>query len=485
MSLRLAAVLSVVVLSGCNGPVATATLAITGVTVIDVRDGSRIQDAVLVVEGTRFRAVGPGRETAIPAASRVVDARGKYVIPGLWEMHAHIMSPAEAEVFFPLFVAHGIVGIRDAGGDVGGDEGLTPSQFRDLAARLPYAPQIAACGASIDGPALRRFGAAAIVDKQAGQGVACIKLMSLIPRAGLFDIMARARERGLPVVGHVPIGVSAAEASDLGVRTLEHALAEILVTVSKREPALRAERLAAAGSGLSPGEQEMLLFTPPTEALFSTWRDDKAAALFHRFVANHTWNTPTLMIFAVRRPALSDDTAFWNDPNLTLVPRAWVDSWRPEHTKHWLAGVPRSDVPAYLARFATWNHAQLDLVRRMHVAGVGFLAGTDVSNWNMLVPGVSLHDELGQFVEAGLSPLEALQTATINPARYLGIEDSVGTVAAGKRADLVLLDADPTASISNTKKIAAVLLGGRLIERNELNRILDDARRRAAEGPPQ
>jgi imidazolonepropionase-like amidohydrolase len=131
------------------------------------------------------------------------------------------------------------------------------------------------------------------------------------------------------------------------------------------------------------------------------------------------------------------------------------------------------------------HRAKIDLVRRMHDAGVGFLAGTDVSNWNFTVPGASLHSELQWFTEAGLTPLEALQTATLNPAKYLGIENSSGTVEVGKRADLLVLDADPTERIANARRISAVVLSGRLVDRNELDRILDGARKRAVGVPRQ
>ena len=166
------------------------------------------------------------------------------------------------------------------------------------------------------------------------------------------------------------------------------------------------------------------------------------------------------------------------------MPKDWLESWQPDRNQ-FLAGMPRSELPGASLRFEATHRAHLDLVRRMHAAGVSFLAGTDVSNWNFTVPGVSLHRELVQFVEAGFSPLEALQTATINPAKYLAITDSAGVIAAGKRADLLVLDADPTENIANTKRISVVVLGGSLIDRNELDGMLEGARQRAAAAPGQ
>ena len=164
------------------------------------------------------------------------------------------------------------------------------------------------------------------------------------------------------------------------------------------------------------------------------------------------------------------------------MPKDWVSAWRPQRNQ-FLEGLPQSSIPEYIRRMEATHRAKIDLVRRMHDAGVGFLAGTDASNWNFTVPGTSLHSELQWFTDAGLTPLEAVQTATLNPAKYLGMEDSGGTVEVGKRGDLLVLDADPTEKITNTRRIFAVVLGGHLIDRNELNQMIERARKRATEVP--
>ncbi len=449
---------------------AEVLLAVTGVTVIDVRNGSRIANAIVLVEAGRITAVGAARGVRIPSGARVVSARGKYVIPGLWDMHTHIQNQRELEVIFPLLVAHGILGIRDAGG-------LLPREFRELGKRHEYVPQVVACGTAVDGPAPAGAADAAIVDELADKGVDYIKILSMVPRERFLAIMSRAKQRGLHVAGHVPIAVSAGEASDAGLRTMEHLL-EILVNISSRESELRAARLAALSGRTEFVDQVLVLAFPTIEPFLSDWSDAKASALFKKFGVNHTWQTPTLELFRVWGAALGDDPEFWKNPDLAFVPKDWRDSWRPERSR-FLTAVSPSERPGVILRMKAWHRAQLDLVRRMHATGVGFLAGTDVSQWNFMVPGTSLHDELARLVEAGLTPLESLQTATINPAEYLGITDSAGTVAAGKRADFLVLDADPTESIANTKRISAVVGGGQLLDRNELNRMLDSARQTA------
>jgi hypothetical protein len=451
-------------------------LAITGATIIDIRDGSRTSDTVIVIDSGKIAAVGRAGETQIPSGARIVDARGKYVIPGLWDVHTHIQNQRELEIFFPLFIAHGVVGIRDM-------DGLFPSEFKALGSKQEYVPQVVASGKAVAGPTPAGAADASIVDELADKGVDYIKIYSLVPRRRFLAIAARAKERGLHIAGHIPISVTALEASDAGLRTMEH-LWEIYINASTRESELRAERLAALDKPMSIAERELVFAFPPVEPLLSTWSDEKASALFGTLAADQVWQTPTLLPNAVRAPALSNDPSFWNDPNLALMPRHWVDAWRPERNQ-FMAGVPAAEVPYYRERMEAAYRAQLELTRRMHEAGVGFLAGTDTSNWNFTVPGISLHDELARFVDAGFTPLQALQTATINPAKYLGIDGETGTIEPGKRADLLILDADPTETIANTKRIFAVVLRGSLIDRNELDSILAAARQRASEPPAE
>jgi hypothetical protein len=461
-------------LAGCSRQPVRPTLAVTGATVINVRDGRRTTDTTVLIEDGSIIRIGPAGDVPIPSYASTIAARGKYVIPGLWDVHVHIQNARELEVFIPLLIAHGVLGIRDM-------EGLLPREFSELGSRQSYLPHIVACGTYIDGKARAGVPDAAIVDELAEKGVNCIKVGSLVPREPFFTIASRALERGLPLVGHVPIAVSAGEASDAGLRTMEH-LWEILGTISTRETELRGARVTALARSLSPAELESVLAFPPTEPLVSTRSDAKASALYKKFVANHTWQTATLINHEARLRAFKADSSFWDDPDLRLMPKDWVDAWRPERNQ-FLEGLPQSAIPEYIGRMQATHRAKLDLVRQMHDAGVDFLAGTDVSNWNFTVPGTSLHSELQWFTQAGLTPLEALQTATLNPAKYLGMEDASGTVDVGKRGDLLVLDADPTEKIENTRRIIAVVLGGHLIDRNELNQMLEGARKRATEIP--
>jgi hypothetical protein len=261
---------------------AGTVLAVSGATVIDVRDGSRISGAAILVEDGRISAIGPADQTAVPSTARIIDARGKYVIPGLWDVHTHIQNQRELDVFIPLLVANGVVGIRDCGG-------LFPQEFRTLGQKQRYRPRVFASGRAVDGAALADVADAAIIDELADKGVDFIKILSLVPRERFLTVAKRARERGLHTAGHIPTAVPAAEASDAGLRTMEH-FDEILLNVSSREEELRATRLATM-SRLSATFSDLVWEQafPTIEPFLSTWNDDKASALFAKFVKNGTW----------------------------------------------------------------------------------------------------------------------------------------------------------------------------------------------------
>src|SRR5262249_15122549 len=209
------AFLLLVLVLGCSRVPTPPVLALTGATVINPADGSRITGPVLIQNGL-ISAVGSDGAVQIPSDAKIVDARGKYVIPGLWDMHVHIRNQQELDLFFPLLIAHGILGIRDC-------EGLSPSEFRNLAQRQEYAPRIFASGPAIDG--LTPDGVAdpaADVDARAIQGVDFIKVFSMLPRGRFLAIADRARKHGLGIAGHVPLAMNAGEASDAGMQTMEH-----------------------------------------------------------------------------------------------------------------------------------------------------------------------------------------------------------------------------------------------------------------------
>lgn len=410
---------------------------------------------------------------------RIIEAKGKFLIPGLWDMHIHLGPP---DIFFPLLVANGITGVREM------FTGIPISTIRQWRI-LPDTPRIVAPG-FLDGPPMLSNGppppgafAIATPDQArfavralAATGVDFLKVYSSVPRDAYFALAAEARAIGIPFAGHVPEEVSPAEASEAGQRSEEH-LINIMLACSTDEEKLRAARIATMLSQTISGEERMRdLAFPDPAGLFDTYSQSKAAALFQTFVKNGTWQTPTLVLLDGFAHARDQD--FIDDPRRKYLPKAWTQAWDPRNTfflKDLFVkdGAPNdSRYNALNVRVRVLLERYEQLVGDMHRAGVEFLAGTDANGLNPVFPAFGLHRELELLVASGLTPLEALQCATRNPARYFGQAGQGGTIEIGKAADLVLLNADPLADIRNTERIEAVVMRGRYFSREDLDGLL-------------
>jgi imidazolonepropionase-like amidohydrolase len=392
-----------------------------------------------------------------------VDGSGKFLIPGLWDMHVHMVFgdwfPRGKEVTLPLFIANGVTGVRDMGGELE----VLQQWRKEIAAGTLIGPRMVISGPMLDGPQPRFPSSIAIktpedgrraVDDLKRRGADFIKLQSLIPREAVFAIAEEARRQGISFVGHVPDSVRAAEASNAGQKSFEH--------------------LIGIFEGSSPLEDEFLK-GPKTESKFlSTYDPARAAALFALLAKNHTWQCPTLVW--ERGGNLIDQTNFARDVRARYVPAYWKDVTWKRFTEQIMHDFNTDD----LATRRRFVEKELEVVNAMHRAGVSFLAGTDTPPGVYIFPGFSLHEELQRFVAAGFTPMEALQTATLNPAKFLGMDDRLGTVEKGKFADLVLLDANPLDDIRNTQKIAGVIANGRYFSRTDLDKMLAGVQEAAA-----
>jgi imidazolonepropionase-like amidohydrolase len=304
-----------------------------------------------------------------------------------------------------------------------------------------------------------------VVDFLQKRGADFIKVIQL-PREEYFAVAAEAKQDGIPFVGHVPTRVTSIEASNAGQKSIEHIIySSLAFDCSSNEEELRKKGLDASARA---DEQGVADATDEANRTFST---EKAAALWSTFRRNGTWVTPTLFSIRANAHRLEDSR---NDPQLAYLPIALRKEWEPPKS-------PTKDD----RDTAEWWERQFEndrkLTGEMHRAGVRLLAGSDSLDRYVFV-GISLHEELKQLVGAGLTPLEALQTATRNPADFLGRKDT-GIIAAGKRADLVLLDGNPLDDIANTRKISSVVLNGRYLSRAELDSMLSSARAAAAAVP--
>jgi hypothetical protein len=431
--------------------------AFTHVAVIDATGKPVRTDMTVVITGNRISELGPSSNLRVPEGARVVDATGKFLIPGLWDMHVHWFR--YDKTFLQLFPVNGVTGIRVMWG--------APIHFewrKEIHEGTLLGPRMVISGPILDGPRPVWPGSIAIKNEAEAreaviatkqQGYDFVKVYSLLPRAAYFAIAGEAKKQGIPFAGHVPESVSVAEASDAGQKSIEH-LTGILTACSTREEELR--KFLEDVSVPAPLRRQR------RRLMLDTFSSEKATTLSNHLRQNHTWQCPTLTV--LRSGAFLNDSSFRNDPRLKYMPTELRQAWDPSRDFRFRARTPEDFQVSRLV-----YKKQLELVGLMRRAGVEFIAGTDVVN-PFCFPGFSLHDELALLVEAGLSPMEALQTATLNPARFFGKEKDFGTVQQGKIADLVLLDADPLADIRNTTKINSVVVNGQLLERKRLDQVL-------------
>ena len=436
---------------------ARVPIVIAHVTVIDTTGGPARPNMTVVIEGDRITRVGAQGSKPAPKGARFIDGAGKFLIPGLWDMHIHTFFgdwvPGGREVTLPLFLANGITGVRDMGSDLE----LILAARRDVARGTLLGPRMVVSGPMLDGPKTQFPSAIAIVTPEdgrravqmlSGRGVDFIKIQSYVPRDAYFAIAEECRKRKIVFVGHVPDAIRASEAAGAGQKSFEH--------------------LIGIFEGSSTVEDELLKGPKGPGRFLETYDAAKEAALIPLLSRKRVWQCPTL--YWERGQWLVDAIDVTKDPDAKYAPAYWREKSWPKFTAGIIKDLDTDPLPV---REKFVAH-ELGIVKRLDRAGVPFLAGTDTPAGVDVVPGFSLHQELQRFVDAGLTPMEALQTATINPARFLDRLGDLGTVEKNKIADLVLLDANPLDDIRNTRRIAAVIADGRYYPRAQLDRMLAD-----------
>lgn len=442
-------------IAGCADPpieVTTGT-AIEDVSVVDVINGQIIPGQTVVLERSRILAVEPTDNVAMGEDVVVVQGSGKYLIPGLWDMHVHAVDEGLDELFLPLFVATGVTGIREMWGNLEVAERVRIGVARGE--RL--APRMVVAGNLIEGEeaywpdaniAASPEAGRALVDSLVEAGSDFIKVYHTLKPEVFFAIAEQANQLDIPFVGHVPIGVAVSQAAEAGIRSVEHATSIFLDCIDEPD-APRLERIQAqVDAGLCGDLAESL-------------------------ETQGTWYVPTLV--TERGYTHLNKAEFQNDPRLRFLPSLVREWWRPEND---LFGSEYTEDDWLTVERGFSNFLEVTALVAEH--GVRILAGSDTPN-AFAFPGFGLHDELELLVETGLSPLEALQAATIDAARFLQSTDTMGSVEPGKVADLVLLEGNPLEAISNTQTISAVVLDGLLLDRTELDEMLVRAEEKARE----
>ncbi len=456
-------------LASCSsGATSTAELAIQNVTVIDAVNGVREGQTVLVNDG-RITAVAPAGDAG--DASETVDGTGRYLIPGLWDFHVHLTYDERlTDAMGGLFLNHGITSIRDTGGPL---DKVVPA-VAALKVEGVTAPRVFFAGPLMDGehvvydgvdrPALGIGNpdvetARANMARLADIGVDFIKIYEMVSPEVFAVLVEEAQARGLPMDGHVPLSM---RARDVGphVQSLEH-LRNIEMDCAAAPEALLAERqrLLENPDGIPGGTLRSRLHELQRLSSVAAYDEQNCGAVLEAMA--NTIQVPTLRLNALglQPPFERSD---WG---------AVLDKLPADVRAEWQAITEASRQGAAQLRDNTFGEWSLHLVGLMHEAGVPIGAGTDTPI-GFAAPGYSLHSELEMLVRAGLSPMEALEAATVHPAEFFSLSGEMGTIEVGRVADLVLLSANPLDDITNTRTIEAVVTKGQLLRRAELDALV-------------
>lgn len=398
-------------------------------------DSERVlHDQTVLVEDGRVLRIGPADEVVAPEGALRIDGRGElYLMPGLCDSHMHVIDPDE----FLLYLANGVTTVRNMSG-----EPFHLTWCAELAEGRRLGPTLITTGPTLDGVppegsnrvivTTREEGERA-VESSAADGYDLIKVYGGLPVEAYGGIMDAAERSGLKVVGHLPRAVGFEGAMAAGQASIDHA-EEFLYTVFKE-----------AGD----------------ERIPETVRTLREAG---------AWVTPTLVCFDAIGAQIADAPALARRPELRFADPAVRARWLTQGNRYL-----RDFQPEDAARFRDQLQFLELLVRRLHEGGVPLLAGTDAGvayGVPFVLPGWSLHEELAQLAGCGLSPYEALRTATCNPARFLGAEGEFGVVREGARADLLLLDANPLEDVAHASRRVGVMLRGRWLPESELASML-------------
>jgi imidazolonepropionase-like amidohydrolase len=420
------------------------TLAFVDVTVLPM-DRARVLEAqTVIVVGDRITAVGPAATTAVPADALVIRGAGRWLMPGLVDMHAHVQpgvgtlaDPAGRQL--AMYLAHGVTTARSLAGAPSG------VQLRDRVARGELlGPRLVIYSPSLNSNSVPSATAAAgIVGAHHAAGADGFKVHGGFDAETHDSIVAAARRAGLPVSGHVTPGYGLGRAVAAG-QQIEH---------------LDGFLHALLPPGWAGPQFGQIVVSPALLALIDRGR---IPALAQTMAERGIWNGPTLALFEL---VVSDSTPeqLAARPTMRYVPPQTVEAWSNQLRQQQANPAPAEGRAAFV-------EIRREIVRALHAAGARLLAGSDSPQFFMTV-GDALHRELEALVAAGLPPFAALEAATRNPAEFLRDADPVGTIAPGMRADLLLLDASPLADISNIRRVAGVAVGGRWLDGARLDAI--------------
>lgn len=435
-------------------------LIIQDVTIVDVKTGKLTPKQSIVITGNKITRIDDSVDIDVPDDARIIKATGKYVIPGLWDMHVHMEHFMDSAV--PLLLANGVTGVREMGTSLNHVK-LTQNMHNKgtLMPRIVYSGKVANTFPNEEAPG-HHFNlkteaeARKAVQLLKQHKVDHVKMYTNISDKLYAVVLDEAKKQKLPVAGHLPLTIRADKASNDGMRSFEHLHGMHIATASQKSGLFNQFVKEVATGALDRDHLRYYDYEIKAAAYYSAGDSQK---LYETFKQNETYQVPTMVTMtSVNKP----------------TPDQRIKYVAPSIQKQWLTGIKRTQSNKREVKLLNQMvQINSDLIRKMNQAGVPIMAGSDATYMMPnLYYGFSLHEELQLLVKAGLSPLQALQSATINPARYLDNEENQGTVEEGKLADLVILDANPLTDIHNTTRIHAVVMNGHLLDQTKIKSMI-------------
>ena len=449
-------------------------ICIENVNTIDAKTGLQNNQTIIIQEG-KILKISPSDKLKLSPKNKIVDGSNKFLIPGLWDGHVHFSYIEElAPVMFDLFLAYGITSVRDTGGKID-----FVKKWKDKALKDPKnAPRVMIAGPLLDGtpiiyngskPSSPALGveinsieeAEEYVNHLINMDVDLLKAYEMLTPEQFIAITKIAKEKGLKVTGHVPLSMDVISASNAGLNSMEH-LRNLEMSISEDADVLLEKRkeLLLAGKMDQGSVLRSRVHSAQRTHAIENGDDIQTKKVLNVLAKNQTWQIPTLSIMtaSTERPFAKSE---WR-ASFKYLPKTTGQGWT-ERSKKFL----ESEISEESQNYTNWS---FNMVGKINEAEIGIMAGTDCPIF-FLTPGLSLHGELELLVKSGLTPMEALEAATLRPAEYFNMEDKIGLIAEGMLADLILLEANPLDNISNTKKIDSVFKEGKLFSREDLDKI--------------
>jgi imidazolonepropionase-like amidohydrolase len=460
---------TILTLSSCTSDEAyfKDALCIENITTIDAKNGL-LENQTLIIKNGKIHKIAHTSQLNLSQKNKIIDGNGKYLIPGLWDTHVHFAFIKElAPNMLDLFLAYGITGVRDTGGQID-----FVKQWKDKSLANPTStPRVMIAGPLLDGmpnvyngsdpwhPHLSTgLSSVENVEKQVNMldsmDVDFLKAYEMLTPEQFSKITELAKKKGLKVTGHVPLSMDVISASNAGLNSMEHLRNLEMSCASNAEELLKKRRqLLAAGKNDTGADLRSRIHKSQRISAIDNYDDNKAKEVLQVLAKNETWQIPTLALYVSTR--LKE--------NFKFLPSSIK--------KDWEKGLEAINSKKPLLADKKYPNWMLKMVGEIHKNKIEIMAGTDTPI-RYLTPGLSLHEELSLLVKSGLSPLEAIKTATLNPAKYFNLDSELGLIGENMLADLVILDANPLEDINNTKRINAVFKQGNYFNRNKLDAIL-------------